>query len=185
MKRTPPRSSTLDLLDAKIIGVLQRDGRMPNTEIARRLGVAEATVRKRIARLLRENVMQIGAWAEPLKIGYTVYTHIEIQVKPPEINRVAEALVKFPEIHFLGITTGGFDITCAAIFRSSEHMYEFMTNRLCRVSGIVRTSTASIIRILKREYTYPVQLAGLGVDGTGRSRESDAPLRRRRKRAKR
>ena len=159
---------------------------MPNTEIARRLGVAEATVRKRIARLLREKIMQIGAWAEPLKIGYTVYTHIEIQVNPPAISRVAEALVKLPEIHFLGITTGGFDITCAAVFRSSEHMYDFMTNRLSRVPGIVRTSTASIIRILKREYTYPVQLAGLGVDGgAGPARASDQRPRRRRPRAKR
>jgi Lrp/AsnC family transcriptional regulator for asnA, asnC and gidA len=39
---------TLDQLDRKIINELQTDGRRPYTEIAKRLGVSEATVRKRV-----------------------------------------------------------------------------------------------------------------------------------------
>ena len=40
----------IDELDAQIIRQLQVDGRLANTEIARRLGVSEGTVRKRIAK---------------------------------------------------------------------------------------------------------------------------------------
>lgn len=146
----------MDELDAKIIGLLQRDGRQPNTAIARQLGVAEATVRNRIARLVREKVLRFGAWVDPLKVGYQTYAIIEIQVNPPEIERAGERLARFPEIFFLGISTGGFDIFAAALFRSSEHMYEFMTRRLTRVPGIQRTSTSHIIRILKREFPDPL-----------------------------
>ena len=60
----------LDAIDAQILTQLQVDGRQHNTEIAQRLGVGEATVRKRIECLLRNGVMQIGAWTDPLKIGY-------------------------------------------------------------------------------------------------------------------
>jgi Lrp/AsnC family transcriptional regulator for asnA, asnC and gidA len=72
-------SSQIDEIDARIVTILQEDGRSPNTEIARRLGLAEGTVRKRVARLLRDKVMQVGAWADPLKIGYQVHVILEIE----------------------------------------------------------------------------------------------------------
>jgi Lrp/AsnC family transcriptional regulator, regulator for asnA, asnC and gidA len=53
--------SHTDELAAKIITILRPDGRRSNVEIARRLGVAEGTVRKRIDRLVREQIIQIGA----------------------------------------------------------------------------------------------------------------------------
>ena len=150
------RPYSVDALDARIIRLLQVDGRLPNTEIARRLGVAEATVRNRVERLLHDGVIQVGAWADPLKIGYQNYAMIEIQVRPPYIVSVAERLAKMPEFYFVGICTGAFDIYAGAVVRSVEDMEELITRRLARVPGIVRTSTSSIIRLVKRDYSYPV-----------------------------
>jgi Lrp/AsnC family transcriptional regulator, regulator for asnA, asnC and gidA len=146
----------LDELDAKLIGELQVDGRLPNTNLARRLQVAEATVRNRIQRLVRGKVIQFGAWADPLKIGYQHYAMVEIQARLPDVDRAARRLAQLPEIFFLGICTGSYDIIAAAVFCSNEHMHEFMTKRLARVPGIQRTVTASITRIVKRESTHPV-----------------------------
>lgn len=143
----------LDEVDTKIVTALHADGRMSNTEVARRLGLVEGTVRKRIARLLRDGVIQFQAWVDPLKIGYDIYAIIEIQVHPPEIERVADRLSRFQEIAFLGIATGAFDIFAAAVFRSRTHLYDFLTKRLNQVPGIERTSTSNIIRIVKREYS--------------------------------
>lgn len=158
----------MDRIDVEIVRLLQADGRLPNTEIGRRLGIAEATVRKRIERLLREKVMQIGAWTDPLKIGYQTYASIQIQVNPPDVEKVAERLATLPEIFFLAICTGAFDIYAAALFRSNEHMYEFITKRLSRVPGIVHTSTSSMIRIVKRQYAYPVPDMHASTDGIGK-----------------
>jgi Lrp/AsnC family transcriptional regulator for asnA, asnC and gidA len=149
-------ASPVDALDARIIRLLQGDGRLANTEIARRLGVAEATVRNRIERLLQERVIQVGAWADPLKIGYQTYAMIEIQVKPPYIVKVAERLAQMPEFYFVGICTGAFDIYAGAVVRSVDDMYELTTRRLAHVPGIVRTSTSNVIRLVKRDYSYPI-----------------------------
>jgi len=146
----------LDAIDAKILGLLHGDGRMTNTEVARRLGLAEATVRKRVARLLDRGVMQFQAWVDPLKVGYEVYAIIQIQASPAHIESVAESLAKFPEIAFLGVCTGDFDLFAAAVFRSNADLYDFLTRRLSAVSGINRTSTSSMIRLVKREYAFPV-----------------------------
>lgn len=152
----------IDRLDAEIITLLQSDGRRPSVEIARRLAVAEGTVRKRVERLIREQVIQIGAWADPLKIGYQNYAVMMIQAELRYLERAAERLAEMPEIFFLGTCTGAFDIFATACFRSVEHMHEFMTKRLARVPGIRRVSTSNVTRVGKRNYSFRVA----SVDGT-------------------
>jgi Lrp/AsnC family transcriptional regulator for asnA, asnC and gidA len=147
-------SASLDALDTRILTLLQADGRMSNSAVARRLGVGEAAVRKRIARMRRDDVIQFQAWVDPLKIGYRVYAILEIQVEPPAVERVAERLAELPEIYFLGVCTGAFDIFAAAVFRSNEHLYAFLTKRLNLVPGITRTSTSSIVRVVRREFRF-------------------------------
>jgi len=146
----------MDEISTKIIIQLQRDGRTPNTAIARRLRIAEATVRKRIDRLVKEKVIWVRAWPDPLKIGYTVIVNIDVRVNPPAIESVAARLAAFPEIYFLGVCTGEFDLHASAAFRSNEHMYEFITKRLSRVPGIANTSTGIVMRVVKREPPTPV-----------------------------
>jgi Lrp/AsnC family transcriptional regulator for asnA, asnC and gidA len=162
----------LNALDASIITLLQADGRRTNTDIARRLGVAEGTVRNRITRLLSDEVIKFGVWPNPLKIGYQTYAFIEIQVNPPDLEQVAEHLASFPEIAFVGICTGSFDLHVAALFYSNEHMYELITKRLNHVKGVLHTSTSTVLRIVKREFGYPVR--GASMAGRKRSgRRSD------------
>ena len=51
----------MDELDRKIIEILQLDGRASNARIAREVGVSEGTVRRRLRRLIQENVVKIIA----------------------------------------------------------------------------------------------------------------------------
>lgn len=172
----------IDELDAKIVTELQADGRRPNVEIARRLGVAEGTVRKRIHRLVREKIIQIGAWPDPLKVGYQTYALIEIQVKLADIERAAERLSRSPEIFFLGTCMGGCDIIAAACFRSAEHIHEFMTRRLARIPGIQRTVTSSLTRIVKRDYTFTIPVGYANQKAVGKRSELTSRASRIRKR---
>lgn len=153
----------LDAIDAKIVSLLHADGRMTNTEAARRLGLGEATVRKRVARLLERGVIQFQAWVDPLKVGYDIYAIIQIQVSPAQIEAVAETLGKLPEVAFLGVCTGDFDIFAAAVFRSNADLYDFLTRRLSEIPGISRTSTSSMIRLVKREYAFPIPATAMAL----------------------
>ena len=49
----------IDQTSRRIIAILQRDGRCPNTVIARELGVSEAAVRARIQALTSSGILQI------------------------------------------------------------------------------------------------------------------------------
>jgi Lrp/AsnC family transcriptional regulator for asnA, asnC and gidA len=151
----------MDEIDAEIVKALHTDGRMTNTEVARRLGCAERTVRKRVMRLVKEDVIQFQAWVDPLKVGYDGYAIIRVQVQPASIEAVAATLAKMPEISFLGVCTGDFNIFATAVLRWNADLYDFLTKRSSGIPGIIRTTTSSIIRLVKREYGFPIPAASL------------------------
>ena len=61
MKNEMPadRTRKLDQIDCTMIELLQKDGRIPNTMIAKMIGVSESTVRSRLSRLIEEEYIQI------------------------------------------------------------------------------------------------------------------------------
>lgn len=146
----------IDSLDANIIGLLQSDGRLSSVEIARRVGVAEGTVRNRIERLVNDRVIQISAWADPLQIGYQNYAVLMMHVDLRHLESAATKIAAMPEVFFIGTCLGAYDIFVTACFRSLEHMHEFMTKRVSQVTGIQRVSTSHVTRVVKRDYSFRV-----------------------------
>jgi Lrp/AsnC family transcriptional regulator, regulator for asnA, asnC and gidA len=149
-------SPQLDALDAKIIVMLQADGRRPSIEMARSLGVTEGTIRKRIERLVRDKIIQISAWADPLQIGYNNYAVLMMNLDLKHLDSGADKISRMPEVFFLGTCIGEFNLFVSACFRSLEHMHEFMTKRLARVPGVRRISTSHVTRVVKRDYSFTV-----------------------------
>ncbi len=62
----------IDATDMKIIRLLQQNGRMSNTDIAKKAGVSETTVRYRMQRLTKEDYIQIVAMVKPVKLGFGI-----------------------------------------------------------------------------------------------------------------
>jgi Lrp/AsnC family transcriptional regulator for asnA, asnC and gidA len=145
----------LDAFDAKIIMMLHEDGRRALSDIARELHLAEATVRKRVDALLKNEIIRISAWADPLLLGFQSYANVEIVMDPRYIEAAAAEIATFPEVFFLGVCAGDFDILAVCLFRSNEHMYDFLTHDLAHVQGVRRTTTSSIIRTIKRQLPVP------------------------------
>ncbi|SEC93738.1 Lrp/AsnC family transcriptional regulator, regulator for asnA, asnC and gidA [Tenacibaculum sp. MAR_2009_124] len=101
----------LDDLDYKIIKHLQSDGRMSFTEIAEDLDVAVSTIRNRYNRIIDEKILRIIGRAEPQKLGLNSYVRVMLAVKPAKkINSVIDTIKDYPEISFLAITSGKFNI---------------------------------------------------------------------------
>ena len=67
------RPRRLDAVDARIIEALQENGRDSFRRIAADLGVSEATVRTRYARLCEDDIIQVTAVTNPLGLGFDAH----------------------------------------------------------------------------------------------------------------
>lgn len=139
--------------DIGIIRCVQEDARSPVAKIAKRLRMPESTVRHRLNRLVRQGVIEFSVLINPHRLGYQVWAVIEIQVVMSQLRSVARQLTAIPEVYFLGITTGTYDLLAAAVFRSNQELLDFLTKRLSKVRGIVRTSTSSVLELVKHSMT--------------------------------
>jgi len=83
-----PDALALDSLDRQILKLLQQDGRMPYTEMARRLDVAEATVRKRVSRLLEEGVVHVVGIVDPQYLGRSVTAIVGVRTEGRDVEEV-------------------------------------------------------------------------------------------------
>lgn len=147
----------LDSVDKQIIRLLQEDGRRSNVEIARRIGVAEATVRKRLERLLAEGVIQIVAIPDPAKVGFPTSTVIGLQVDLGKVGEIGDRLAQMEEVRSVKYTTGEYDIVVEALFQSDEQLLEFLTNELASIPGVRRAATSHVLKVVKgsEEWVLP------------------------------
>ena len=144
-----------DDLDRSIVDALIEDGRRPFVKIAEELGVSEATVRQRVARLTADGVMQITAVTNPLKLGYEVVSMVGLRVDPSQRDAVGAALGDCDEITYLIACTGRFDFLAEVTCRSSSHMLEFLGGQLAAVAGIRETESFGYLSVLKESYKRP------------------------------
>lgn len=149
-------STSIDNLDREIIAILQRDGRTANAEIARQLGVAEGTIRRRIERLIDEAVIKIAAVTDPFKVGIGIVALIHLDVELSCLEEVAEKLVGMQCVRVVAYATGGYDIMVEAIFPSQQDLLAFLKDELPLIPGIRSTETSILLSILKRSYEWEI-----------------------------
>jgi Lrp/AsnC family transcriptional regulator for asnA, asnC and gidA len=151
-------TSPLDTTDREIIRALQRNGRTSNTEIGRTLGLTETTIRKRIARLVDEGLVNIVAVPTPRAVGVTMSAIIGISVDLGDLDLVSRTLSKAPEVRYLGLSTGRYDIIVEAFFNDSEHLLAFVSGKLGALPEVNGVETSIILRVDKFSYEWELPI---------------------------
>ncbi|MBF6606754.1 MAG: Lrp/AsnC family transcriptional regulator [Chloroflexi bacterium] len=141
-------------LDKRIIEHLQQDGRRPFTQIAAELGVSEAAVRARTNRLVERGILQIVGVTDPLKLGFHQQAMIGIRCERDKLIEVAEAVAAFPEVDYVVITAGSYDLLIETVCEDNNALLTFLTERLRRVDGVRDTETFVYLRMVKQTYQW-------------------------------
>ena len=147
---------TLDCLDRNMVALVQQDGRMPSIEMARKLGVTEGTVRKRLERLIADGFVRVTAVADPGLFGYSVHTIIGIQTDPAAAPDVAANLAEMPEVLAVYLTSGSYDVLVEAALPSNEALLSFLSSHLGTVPGVRRSEAYHVLKVLKRARDWRV-----------------------------
>jgi Lrp/AsnC family transcriptional regulator for asnA, asnC and gidA len=144
----------LDSVDRDIIANLQYDGRMPFTDIAADLGISEGSVRRRVKLLMDEGILQIVGIVEPQYLDWQAAAMVGISVQAGQIEAAAYEIAQFPEVTYLFMASGGFDLFVEIYCRDRDHFASFLSEKLQKVPGIERTETFMILKMYKLSYHW-------------------------------
>jgi Lrp/AsnC family transcriptional regulator for asnA, asnC and gidA len=135
-----------DAVDQHILSILEDNGRATNREIAEAVGVSEGTVRNRIERLIRDDVLRIVGVTNPAKLGLNTAAVISISGELSRITDIAERIAAADGVVYVGYTTGNADIIVLAFFPSNDELTDFMTQTLAAIPGILKAETNIILK---------------------------------------
>jgi Lrp/AsnC family transcriptional regulator, regulator for asnA, asnC and gidA len=143
----------LDDVNKQIIEQLQRDGRMSYSGLAKVVGLSEAAVRQRVQRLLDTGVMQIVAVTDPLTLGFARQVMVGVKVAG-DMRSVSEALAAIPEIDYVVICAGGYDLLAELVCIDDEHLLKLLNDQIRAIPGIIETETFVYLKLTKQTYAW-------------------------------
>ena len=146
-----------DKIDIRIVNLLLEDGRMPASEIARRIGnISERAVRYRIDRMVNEEAVRVSAVARPQAFGLTTIADIWLEVESDRILDVANKLAEFENVSYVACGIGESDVSIQIVAKDTAEIYHFVTEVVRKIPGVRKTTTSIVPLILKDVYQWRV-----------------------------
>jgi Lrp/AsnC family leucine-responsive transcriptional regulator len=158
MTITANKSQRLDSRDRKILALVQRDAKMAQSEIARRVGLSTAAVNERIKKLESLEVIRgYVAQVDPAAVGASVTAFVEVFIEHPRsepkfLERVKE-LDQVLECHHI---TGEFSLLLKVRVRDMAGLQHLLLKELNALDGVRQTRTVMVLSTIKEASYVPI-----------------------------
>lgn len=160
----------LDPTDRGIVDLLREDGRMAYREIARRLEISEALVRKRVSRLLSSGWMKIQAISDPLVLGVPILATTYARVRPDRVEAFTDRIARHSAVRYVALGVGSHNVVVESLHADNGELHDFIATELGR-PGIVTSETIQVVKIKKSVWDW-------AIPGEPDSDDAPAPSRR-------
>jgi len=153
---TRPRTAATVPLDATskaIIEQLQEDGRRAYATIGKAVGLSEAAVRQRVQRLVEGGVVQIVAVTDPMQVGFSRQAMVGVKCDG-DLEQLADTLAGLPEVDYVVITAGGFDVLVEVVCEDDTHLLDVLNNKIRALPGVHGTETFVYLKLHKQLYNW-------------------------------
>ncbi len=143
--------------DREITHLLIEDGRMPATEIARRLGnITARAVRERIETLTRQGVFRVSAIVAPETVGFPVRADAFLKINTRHVLAVAETLAVCDETTYVGCSIGVPNLSIQFCARDNMDVFRFVTEVVHSIPEVDGTIITLVPLILKDAYDWRI-----------------------------
>jgi DNA-binding Lrp family transcriptional regulator len=148
----------LDEMDQQLIQELEKNGRHDYYDLAKRLDTSPATISRRIASLLRKNIIKIMAVPNPSRFGFRTSAYIRVHTEKNKVNDICSALSVYPEVHTIMTLMDNVNIIIAIHFPDPEMLYDFIVKRIAYLNGVLSVEIIMRADVKKVLYVAPTLL---------------------------
>ncbi len=152
--------SSIDKIDAKILRVLQKDGRISNLKLAEEVHLSPTAVLERVKRLTRDNFIRgYEPKLNPDKLGpgMMVFVEVVIDRTTPDVMNAFKAAVQVrPEILECHLVAGGFDYLIKTRVADMNAYRELIGSVVWALPGVRETHTYAVMEEVKNSTALPI-----------------------------
>lgn len=153
------RAPKFDVIDRRILQILQREGRIPNVELARRVHLSPTPCFERVRRLEQGGyIRRYVAELDPRKLGFGLLAFIEVSLdktNPAAFDRFRDAVAAMSEVQECHMVAGGFDYLLKTRVADMAAYRRFLGERVSSLPGVSRTHTYFVMEEVKVSQEIP------------------------------
>lgn len=153
---------TLDVVDAKILDLIQHDAALSVAEIAERVGLSSSPCWRRIKRLEDAGVIRGRVTIldrEQLGLSFEVYAEVKLNMPTREnLETFDAAVVDWPEVTHCATVTGGMDYVLRIVTRDMHAFDNFLRGKLLSLGLVSNVESRIVVRSVKNATTVPLGL---------------------------
>lgn len=151
----------LDRLDFRILHYLQNDARLPNNELADKVGLSPSPCLRRVKALERAGVIRryvglVDAHAVGLPINAFVNVSLRSQEKE-SLERFQAQVVTYPEVMECYLMTGTSDYLLRVVLPDLQSYERFLQDKLTRITGIANIQTSFALKPIVQRTELPLR----------------------------
>jgi len=143
----------LDRTDRRILGELQRNGRISNVELARRVNLSATPCLERVRRLEQVGyIREYVAVLEPAKLDIDLLVYVEVtldRTTPDVFDRFRDSIMERPEVQECHMVAGGFDYLIKIRVPDMQAYRAFLGEGLTAAPGVRETHTYVVMEEIK------------------------------------
>jgi Lrp/AsnC family transcriptional regulator for asnA, asnC and gidA len=145
-------SDLLDNINLKIIDFLSKDSSTPFVEIAKQIGISDATVHIRVRRLLAAGIInKFTISVDNNRLGYDHLAFMGINVEPRLAEELTDELSKVDEVLEIHEMHGRFDLLLKVRAKDLDQMRDIVVNKIRILPHIIETELMTVLKSRKEE----------------------------------
>lgn len=150
----------IDEINLKIINILNKDSSLPFVEIAKQIGISDATVHIRVRRLIAAGIIKKFTIAlDNNKLGYDHLAFMGINIEPGTADEVTNSLSSIEEVLEIHEMHGRFDLLLKIRAKDLEEMRDIVVNKIRKLPRIIETELMTALKTRKEDHMVPMDAA--------------------------
>lgn len=150
----------LDKKDRRILSILQRQGNIPNNELAEMVHLSPSTCLRRVKRLEELGVIRgYVALLEAEKIGrgLCVFVRVKLDHKSrADVERFENEVLKYPEVTECHVVMGEDDFLLKIVVADLNDFQKFLLDHLTAIPGLSTVISTAVLRQVKSTTELPI-----------------------------
>lgn len=142
-----------DKLNREIVSMLQADGRMAFSEIAKSLSVSEGTIRNRVNSMKQAGMLRIVAIVDPVAAEYKSDAMLGIKVASGHtVQALSERLTTSPDVVYILWVSGRYDLLVEVVSNDRNGFLAFLDKEIHGQLDIGSSETMSGLKNFKNQF---------------------------------
>ena len=151
-------ADTLDAIDFRIIDLLSKDSSTTFVEIAKHIGVSDATIHIRVRRLKEARVIgNFTISVDNKRLGYGHLVFMGVNVGPGFAEEVTNGLSSIDEILEIHEMHNRFDLLLKIRAKNLDELREIVVNKIRSLPHILEAELMTILKTKKEEQIVPIR----------------------------